>query len=346
MTALKHTGKHAGLRTGLIMTATALGFSFVAGAYGQNLADRIAHMRQAQNARGATTKGQMLGTLLYTDLSVTFTDTPAREAINYIATSTGLSIIGRYSDDRVGEGIDPEATINLNVSDRPALTILEMVLDQCADEVSECTWQLRDGFLEVGTKERLAAKSAQEIRYYPIRDLLFEPPRYDNAPSLDLESALSQSDNASGGGFGGGGGGGGGIGGGGGRGGGGGGSGSGGSGGSLFDDPEEEPEMMTEQERADIIIDLIQEIVEPDGWVDNGGDWGTVRYHQGTLIIRAPDFMHRQIGGYPFAIRAQAPRNIVGSVDRRYVTFSGEVSQVEIIGIESQPVGGAAGGGP
>jgi hypothetical protein len=104
--------------------------------------------------------------------------------------------------------------------------------------------------------------------------------------------------------------------------------------------------MMTEQERAQIIIDLIQEIVEPDGWFDNGGDWGTVRYHQGTLIIRAPDFMHRQIGGYPFAIRAQAPRTIVGSVDRRYVTFSGEVSQVEIIGIESQPVGGAAGGGP
>ncbi|MBT8486261.1 MAG: hypothetical protein KJO43_11820, partial [Phycisphaerae bacterium] len=117
--------------------------------------------------------------------------------------------------------------------------------------------------------------------------------------------------------------------------------------GSLFGDPEDDPDRLTELEQAQQIVDLITEIVEPDGWVENGGDWGTIRYYQGTLIIRAPDFMQRQIGGYPFAIRPRSAAASPVTIDRRYVTFSGGVSQVELIGLPpSAPITGAAGGGP
>ena len=170
--------------------------------HGQNLSDRINHMmkkRAEAQAEANESKSKMLGVLLYTDLSVKFEETHARDAINYLKTYVGINIIGRYNDDRTGEGIDPETPITLDVSGKPALTVLEMILDQCTDEFGVCTWQLRNGFVEVGTKDRLGAKSAQEIRYYPIRDLLFEPPQFNNAPSLDLDSALSQ-----GGGYGGG----------------------------------------------------------------------------------------------------------------------------------------------
>ncbi len=292
-------------------------------AYGQSLSERINYVmqRRAQAQARNTSKAHMLSVLLYTDITVQFDETQARDAINYLQTVLGINIIGRYSDDKIGFGIDPETPITLDVIDKPALTVLELVLDQCAEFDEPCTWQLRNGFVEVGTKDRLSAPSAREIRYYPIRDLLFEPPRFNNAPKLDLDSALNQ---------------------GGGRGGGSGG-GRGGGGGSIFGDPGEEEDRPTEAERAQEIVDLITETVDPDAWDVNGGDRASIRYFQGTLIIRAPDFIHRQIGGYPFALRPVSKS--VAQLDRRYVTFSGSMSNVELIEIRTgTAVGGSTGG--
>ncbi|MHC4446472.1 MAG: hypothetical protein ACYSXF_01515 [Planctomycetota bacterium] len=312
-------------------------------ALGQSLSDRIDHVMQkrAQAQRRDSSKAHMLSVLLYTDITVQLQETPARDALSYLQTVLGINIIGRYSDDKVGFGIDPETPITLDVVDKPALTVLELVLDQCATFDEPCTWQLRRGFVEVGTKERLSAPSAREIRYYPIRDLLFVPPQFSNAPKLDLDSALNQGNQGGGGGRGGGrggGGGGGGFGGGG-----GGGSGGAGGGGSIFGDPGEEEERATEEERAQEIIDLIVETVEPDAWDIHGGEFATIRYYQGTLIIRAPDYIHRQIGGYPFVLRPVGQP--VASAGMRYVTFSGSMSNVELVGFgDPVVIEGAAGG--
>jgi hypothetical protein len=311
-------------------------------AFGQSLSDRIDHVMQkrAQAQRRDSSKAHMLSVLLYTDITVQLQETPARDALSYLQTVLGINIIGRYSDDKVGFGIDPETPITLDVVDKPALTVLELVLDQCATFDEPCTWQLRRGFVEVGTKERLSAPSAREIRYYPIRDLLFVPPQFSNAPKLDLDSALNQGNQGGGGGRGGGGGGGGG---GGFGGGGGGGSGGAGGGGSIFGDPGEEEERATEEERAQEIIDLIVETVEPDAWDIHGGEFATIRYYQGTLIIRAPDYIHRQIGGYPFVLRPVGQP--VASAGMRYVTFSGSMSNVELVGFgDPVVIEGAAGG--
>jgi uncharacterized membrane protein YgcG len=298
---------------------------------GQNLQDRINHVMQRKAAAETqnATKSQLLGTLLYTDISVQFQDNNARDAINHIETVLGINIVGRYSDDRTGTGLDPEAPITLNVVNKPALTVLEMILDQAAGD-EEATWQLREGYVEVGTKERLASGSALEIRYYSIKDLLFTAPQFNNAPALDLNNALNQGQNQRGGGGGGGGGAGGGSGGG------------GGNQGNIFGNSQPEEPRMTEAERAQQIIDLIVETVEPDGWDISGGTWATIRYYQGTLIIKAPDFIHRQIGGYPFAIRPVLTTTQASGP--RYVMFTGGVSTVELAGIETQRFTGAAGG--
>ncbi len=312
-------------------------------AFGQSLSDRIEHVMQkrAQAQRRDSSKAHMLSVLLYTDITVQLQETPARDAISYLQTVLGINIIGRYSDDKVGFGIDPETTITLDVVDKPALTVLELMLDQCATFDESCTWQLRRGFVEVGTKERLSAPSAREIRYYPIRDLLFVPPQFNNAPKLDINSALNQGSSGGGGGRGGGGGGGGGGFGGGGGGGGRGGGGGGGSG--IFGDPDDEEDRATEEERAQEIVDLIVETVEPDAWDIAGGEYATVRYYQGTLIIRAPDYIHRQIGGYPFVLRPIGQS--LSSAGMRYVTFSGSMSNVELVGFGDPVVfEGAAGG--
>lgn len=161
-------------------------------ALAQNLSERIDHVMrtraaaQANNSSGAA----MLGALLYTDVTVRFDETTAREAINYLAKLLNISIVGRFSDDKTGNGIDPQTPITLNAENVPALTVLEQILDQCED-LEPTTWQLRDGFVEVGTKERLSVPAAREVRYYPIRDLLFEVPHFDNAPDFNIKDRKS-----------------------------------------------------------------------------------------------------------------------------------------------------------
>ena len=327
------------------------GLLITAPAFGQNLSERMGYVMQkrAQAESRNTSKARMLSVLLYTDVPVQFSETPARDAFNYLQTVLGINIVGRYNDDRTNEGIDPDTPITLDSVDQPALTVLEMILDQCAD-LDPTTWQLRNGYVEVGTKERLGAPGAREIRYYPIKDLLFEPLRFDNAPELDLDSALNQgfAGGGGGGGRGGGGSGGGGGfggGGGGGRGGGGGGSGGGGGGG-IFGDPGDDPDRRTELEKAQEVIDLILEIVEPDEWVENGGEAASIRYYQGTLIVRAPDYIQRQIGGYPFATRPV--RGSAQAGDRRYLTFTGAASNVQLAEFResrAREFSGTAGGG-
>ena len=336
-------------------------------ASGQNLSDRIAavaRQRQAEAAKN-NTQSNLLGALLYADVSVDFNDTPARDAFNYLKQVMGVDLVVRYNDDRSGAGIDPTTPINLKATSTPALSVIERMLEQCA-EFEPCTWQLRKGYIEIGTKERLSAPAARVLRMYPIKDLLFEVPMFDNAPEFDLSSSLSQGGGGGGGGSfggGGGGGGGGGFGGGGGRGGGGGGFGGGGSGGggggggAPFGEPGDDPERLTEDEKVQQIVDIILETIEPDAWLDNGGDSASIRFYEGVLIIRAPDYIQRQIGGYPFAPNRSAapsrsrPRSSaagtsttpVATIDRRYVTFTAPISIIENVKFDSVKVTGSAG---
>jgi hypothetical protein len=299
----------------------------------------VAEQKRAAASRD-TTKASLLGALLYTDITCDFKGTPAKEAIEYVANALGISLVGRYSTDKAGIGIDPELEITLKAEGKPALVVLEMILDQCgADE--PCTWQIRNSYVEVGTKQRLSSPSSQELRMYPVQDLLFEAPRFENAPEFNLSQSIQQGNQGGSGGGGGGGGGFGGGGGGGGFGGGGGGSGGGGGGGgNIIGDEGDDPERRSEEEKADELVNLILETVEPDAWTDNGGEWASIKYHQGVLIVRAPDWIHRQLGGYPFA---PAPTRTV--VDRRYVTFTPGISIVENVKFRDGRVTGAAGGG-
>ena len=289
-----------------LAVAVTAGTMLLAGdAFGQRLSDRINQVMQqrAQEEARNVDKGYMLSRLLYTDLTIQFRDTEARDAINYLQNVLGIPIIGRWADDRTGMGLEPNARINLNAENRPALAILEMVLAQSSD-FEETTWQLRDGFVEVGTKERLSTPASRETRYYDIRDLLYEPTSFDNAPQFNLNQALEQG------------------------GGGGGGMGGGGGGGGLFGDPGDDPDFRTEEERAQDLIELIQELIEPDAWFN---DWASIRYYQGVLIIRAPDYIHRQINGYPYRTRPirQSDR---GTGGQRYLTFSGTNSIITVNG--------------
>ena len=84
--------------------------------------------------------------------------------------------------------------------------------------------------------------------------------------------------------------------------------------------------------------------VEPDAWIDNGGDAASIRFYQGVLIVRAPDYVQRQIGGYPFAARRGHRTTRPVGVESRYVQFTAPISIVQNVDFGRQTVTGAAGG--
>ncbi len=271
------TMKHLLVAIALVLTVGAV----TPPATGQSLSERMAEVRRKQGEANAKPRWKILQKLLYRKLTVDFDHTPARDAIEFIRTALGINLVARYSDDSVGYGIDPDLPVTVTVDDMVALDVLELVLEQCS-VMEQCTWQLRHAYLEIGTKARLSVPAAREIRWVAIDELVFEAPDFDDAVDLRLENAFP--------GYGGYGGYGGGY------------SGgifsSGGYGGSVrYSTPVGVPD--TKQQRAQSLIEFITDLVEPDAWRRNGGTAASIYYRDGSLAVNAPDYIQRQIFGYP-----------------------------------------------
>lgn len=248
-------------------------------------------------------RARMLGMLTYTRLSLTFDDVPVRDAFVAIAQSLEINIVGRWSDDKVGHGLDPDSRVTIHAESKAAIDVIEELLEQC-ETYEDCTWQLRAGIVEVGTKRRLAVSAARERRTYDLTDLLLEAPYF---PSNGAASAYARVN-------------------------------------SVYVDAvlgEANRHALREglppprKTKSDVMLELAEglvETIEPGHWnlagrreeaaADDGDDddstatpsgklatggaqrrndkeWARLRFFQEALVITAPDFMHRQIGGYP-----------------------------------------------
>ena len=117
-----------------------------------------------------------------------------------------------------------------------------------------------------------------------------------------------------------------------------GGGGGGGGGGAPFGTPGEAPERRAASEKAEELIELIKSLVEPDAWLDD--TVASIRYYDGNIIVRAPDYIQRQIGGYG-AVLPPPPARTGG----RYVDLNGSIGYSKVTGFTSTTVTGAAGGG-
>jgi hypothetical protein len=278
-------------------------------------------------------RARVLGVLMHTRVSVAFDGTPARAAFASLSAALGTPIVGRYSDDRFGHGILGETPVFFDIEDVPALFVLEMILDQCAF-YEPCTWQLRNGYIEVGTKDRLSFPAATETRVYNVGDLLLEAPYFATRPDVgsveaDFEdhpyktAALTRPVDIVG---------------------------SGrpmGVGGIAIDShtARKGPELLLQE-----IVEGIVETVEPGNW-----DWGQdsesrrdgriarsartnkiarLRVWQDSVVIAAPDYIHRQVGGYPAAI---PPKPLTEDERReRSARASSEGGRVTVIGVRGR----------
>jgi len=241
-------------------------------------------------------KRQTLARLM-TRVTVELNESRLEDVVSFIESLTDTDLEPLWLDDRTGVGLDPDALITVNVKDQTALSFIEVILEK-ADRTSgfgESTWQFtKTGAFEFGPKERLNRRTALVI--YDITDLLTEVPNYDNAPDFDLNTIFQQ----------------------------GGQTGGGGGGQSPFGNTNQDIDRVDREELAQEIIDLIITIVEPEEWVDNGGEASSIRHYRGSLIVRAPDYVHRQLVGYPWwPSQFQSIRNING---RRYVSLNVDTS--------------------
>lgn len=253
-------------------------------------------------------------TLLRMSKSVTveFKNQRLEDIIVFIAEITGADLEAMWIDDQHGTGMDKERALSLRVENASALDLLEKVLEKSSDDgigPGGHTWQLSpSGALQVGPRDRL--NKYRRVEIYDISDLLLVLPTYDNVPEFDLQSVLQ--------------------------------SGQGGGSSPFQQNNQGIEPLRPREDRARDVIDLITGLVEPEQWTDNGGDGGSIRYYAGTLIVNAPDYMHRQINGYSFW-----PSHTAGSTPggRRYVSLNMDAATSVLDGLNPVPVTAVVPGG-
>lgn len=218
---------------------------------------------------------QQAASLLGKPVTIELTDTRLEDVMTFIRDFSGAQIEPVWRDEDGGAGLDKDQRITVSVTNAPVIVLLERVLAKAETDFSPATWQFAPGggggVIEAGPRARLNEQAY--LKTYDIQDLLFVIPDFPDAPQLDLDQVLNQ----------------------GGQGGGGGGGGS-----VLGGDDQQDVEFVPTEQLAQRIIDLITEYVEPEQWQDNGGDGASIRHYSGSLLVRAPDYIHRQLAGYPF----------------------------------------------
>jgi hypothetical protein len=246
---------------------------------------------------------------------VNFEEYRLEDVMNFIGEITGADIEPLWIDDVAVDGLDPDSLITLKAKRLSALRLLELVLEKAetgsAAYSGGYTWQMTEwGTLECGPKELLARRMRLEI--YPITDLLWEIPDYDEAPEIDLQTVLQSSQ-------------------------------GGGGGGSPFNDNQQDDlDRTTLEERSEGLIEIIEALVEPESWLSGGGT-ASIRYFQGSLLVRAPDYVHRNLGGYSWWPSSQTSSRVVKG--RRYVSIGVDTGISQVDEFVKQPVTGVVGGG-
>jgi hypothetical protein len=260
----------------------------------------------SEDAQVVQMKRQTLARLMK-PITVDLKDHRLEDIVRFIADITQADINPFWIDDRSTVGLDKDSTVTVSVKNASALQLLELVLDKVSgtDGFDEASWQFtKYGNFEFGPKERLNRR--KQVVFYDINDLLIEIPDYNNAPDFDLNAVFQQ----------------------------GGQQGGGGGSASPFTINQQPADPIDREAKVQEIIDLLITTVEPEQWVDNGGEAGTIRELRGTLFVNAPDYMHRQIFGYPWwPSRAQKTSYVK---DRRYVTLDGSFDFSEI-GLKPSP---------
>jgi hypothetical protein len=195
------------------------------------------------------------------------------DVLDFLADSTSSNIsVDWKALDEAHVAKDTPITLRMS-SQVPLGKVLRMVLQQ-AGGAGALTFYVDEGVIEITSQE--ASDKVLITKIYPIQDLLFQAPDYNNAPDLSLQNA-SQGQSAGGGA----------------------GGGAGAQSQSLFQQNGsssngQQDQKNSQKDRADEIIKLITDTVKPELWQINGGT-ATISFFRGNLIVNAPRSIHQML---------------------------------------------------
>lgn len=208
-------------------------------------------------------------TLYNTPLTIDAKDARLADVIEWFTVSTRIPVLVAWQgDDGFEDGIDPETLVTLKAKEQPALSVLEAALRSATRRSflgEEFTWQISaSGDLQIGPKSIL--NRSRRVEIYELADLLIVPTNHDNAPELDLNQALQAS------------------------------QGGGGGQAPFTETGDNDTETPPLTDRLQDLVDLITSLVEPEQWETNGGDGASIRPWRTSVLVNAPEYVHRQLG--------------------------------------------------
>ena len=122
--------------------------------------------------RYARTDAQVHGRLSMLQLDVDCIDAQPRAVRRALADALGLNFVDHFPKER-----ETVTKIDLRLHNVGAVEVLETILGFSFTAGSP-TWQVRDGILEVGPKDRLAVRTRPMTRVIDVTDMLLEPPHF------------------------------------------------------------------------------------------------------------------------------------------------------------------------
>ncbi len=203
-------------------------------------------------------------------------DGSLRQALERLSEAGAVEIRGLWKD-RFTPGLDPDRTVQCRLRpDASCMEAVEALLHEIDDGGEPVLWQATTQGFEVGFRSVLWRPRAMETRLYDVTDLVLRARHW-------RASGLPQGAGPGGGSSGA--------------------QGGGQAGGSHTEVPDPGRER---QARVEELMQLIQQVVEPQAWQRAGGPC-TIVNREGLVVIRAPDFVHRRIEN-PSAAPSRKPR--------------------------------------
>jgi hypothetical protein len=295
-----------------------------------SMEDRITHVLvehyREQRERGD--QNHAVGAALRQRLDqVAIEQMPARDALKQITDRIGVDLMVNWDRLRYdAPGVDPDYPVTVRLRNVTAQQALVLILNQVAPDRS-IMLHVSPWFVQVTSRSQANTQSV--VRVYEVADMMHHVPDFTDAPAMDLSQISSDTE---------------------------------GGGADLFGDADRDSRnrsALSEQQRAERLIRTITSTIEPDIWYVNGGDAGRISYFRGNLVIRAPQYVHDQIGlpsapaspgqivGAGMAFNPQVDVANSGTVvegtatasrDLRYVTFSGGMTSAEVESVQTFPV--------
>ena len=228
----------------------------------------------AAPARADATVSRQLSTRLP---ELNFQGVSFGDALDFMRDVSGANITVNWKALE-SAGVAKDAQVNLHLTGISLRKALEMLLTE-ATGGDTVTYVVDQGVIEITTRD--LADHMMVTRVYPVEDLLMVIPDFTDAPQFSLDASQNQGNQ-------------------------GGGSGSstggvsqGGASNTIFQGngaTTTTEQVKTKAERAQELVELIENVVSPDIWKDNGGT-ASIKYYNGMLVVTAPRSIQEAIGG-------------------------------------------------